>query len=543
MTKLIKVYGDAGTGKTTWCINQIEGLLNAGVDINSIGYLTFSKSQASDAKRRILERTGISLKQNPHIGTFHSVCTKQLSILPENYLKRKHKSEFCKTFGIEYFVPEKEKETKKEDADESEDALEFAGNTLIEFYNRCVNYYAKDPVELTNEEKLKVFALCGFSEKHNFFDLPIDKFFSEYYAYKKKNNLFDFDDILLINYKKKLVPQVEYLFIDEVQDMGFLLQCLFFTYHKSGLIRQIALIGDEKQTIYRYLGASPIWFINLKADEEVTFEKTYRCPKKVWELAKKIEHKMKEKAFRIVKDNGTEGELHELTGVSFDYILGLLNQHKDEKSFLLFRTNNFENQFRQFLDSNQFVYKGLRRSSMFTDKLINLHNGFVKILLEQPLTWLEVDYLMNYVPANPFFARGSKTDWKRKKNTYPSDKEFSHIELAGLGFAFGLFGGQWKNREHLINVVDLSEKQKMFLLDYKPELIQADKVFSGTIHSSKGLEAVNVFLFVDSPIKMELTEGELNIWYTGVTRSKLRLFCVFDLFDKANSDIFCQSTT
>jgi hypothetical protein len=163
------------------------------------------------------------------------------------------------------------------------------------------------------------------------------------------------------------------MFIDEVQEMGFLLQCLFFSYYQSDLIKQIALIGDEKQTIYRYLGASPIWFVNLKCDEKVTFPKTYRCPKKIWGLAKKIEHKMKEKESRIVKDNGVEGELQELTGVSFDYILGLLNKHKTEKSFLLFRTNSFENQFRQFLDSNQFVYKGLRRNSMFTDKLNEIH--------------------------------------------------------------------------------------------------------------------------------------------------------------------------
>lgn len=252
---------------------------------------------------------------------------------------------------------------------------------------------------------------------------------------------------------------------------------------------------------------------------------------------------MKEKESRHVKDNGEVGELHELTGVSFDFILGLLNKYKKERTFLLFRTNNFENQFRQFLDENQFVYRGLRRQSMFTDKLINLHNAFVKIQDELPLTWNEVDYLMDYIPANPFFARGKKADWKRNKNNYPLDKEFNWVELQGLGFSFGLFGGQWKNREHLVSVVDLSDKQKMFLKDYGSTLIENDNVFSGTIHSSKGLEATNVFLFVDSPIKMELNEGELDTWYVGVTRSKLRVFCVFDLFLKADSSNFCQATT
>ena len=114
MTKIVKVYGDAGTGKTTWCINEMINLIqNKNIDPNQIGYLTFSRTQAGDAKKRITQQTDISLKQNKSIGTLHSVCTRILGIEQENYMKNKHKKQFCNLFGIESHYYNLEQKKKK----------------------------------------------------------------------------------------------------------------------------------------------------------------------------------------------------------------------------------------------------------------------------------------------------------------------------------------------------------------------------------------------------------------------------------------------
>lgn len=547
MTKIVKVYGDAGTGKTTWCINEMTHLINnLGINEDKIGYLTFSKTQANDAKKRIQEKTHIDIKRNKSIGTLHSVCTKLVAIEPNNYLKTKHKKEFCELFGIDCFYYKLEQ--KKEEVEQVEENQEHKGNALIQLYNHCLNFYATNPTELDDEQIIYVFEKTGIINKHDIYELPFRRFFREYSAFKQKHGLYDFGDIIFETYKNELVPKIDYLFIDEIQDLGFLMQQVLFNFIKSKKIKSIYLVGDEKQTIYRYLGANPKWFVDLKADKEIVFSQTYRCPKQVWNAAKKIQSKMTDIKEREVLDNGQEGEFKIIEFCDFDTVLQTLLKIQEmpepQKVLVLSRTNKMWQSFSKFLSENKFIHNGLRLKTIFSDKLININNGIYKLTNNKKLDLVEVNYLMNTLPSNPFFLRGTKTKWKKQREKYNLEKEFDLPNLKEIGFIFGI-RDYWKEKHYLINNLNLKgqsgELQKDWLKDNCNKILEEPNVFLGTIHSAKGIDADYVILFADSPALLDLSRGELDLWYVGITRAKKGVFVYCDLFDKSNSNNFLEA--
>jgi len=541
MTKIVKVYGDAGTGKTTWCIHEMTNLLqNLGIEEQKIGYLTFSRTQANDAKKRIQQETGIHPKKNKSIGTIHSVCTRLLNIETEQYMKTKHKKQFCEEFGIEHLY--RNINEKKEEIEQTEENEEYMGNALIQLYNYCLNFYAKEPSNLSDQEIIFVYEQTGIINKHSLHEMPYHRFFREYKNFKEKNDVYDFTDIIFTTYKEKLIPNIDFLFIDEIQDLGYLMQQILFNFMKAGTIKKIYLVGDEKQAIYRYLGANPKWFVQLKCDEEIVFSKTYRCPKKVWEIAKKIQNKMEDIKEREVMDNGEEGEFEIKEFSDFELVLNKLREiPKDKKVFVLGRTNDMWRSFSDFLSERKYLHQGLRHQTIFTNKLINLNNAIFKIISKKNLSLVEVDYLINTLPSSPFFVWGSKSKWKKTKEDSGLKTKYGKKEMQEIGFIFGL-QDYWSEKNYLINNLNLKgesgAKQKDWLKDNCDCVLDEANVFLGTLHSSKGLDTDYVFLFTDSPFKLELNEGEKDLWYVGVTRAKKGVFCFSNLFDRSNSDNF-----
>lgn len=539
MTVVEKVFGDAGCGKTRFCINKINELLSNGVEPSEIGYLTFSKSQSLDARKRIENQTDIVLGKDSAIGTFHSITSRQLNLAAENWLKNKHKRIFCESLGIQYYSRNDNK--IKTEYEETEDNLQMPGNCLIDLYNDCMNRYAKQPVDLNEKEILSVFIAKGLDSKHDFFSLNVVDFFKKYYDFKKKYDLYDYMDVIYKYYKDGLFPDVDYLFIDEVQDLGFLLQRILFNCIKSKRMKNIYVVGDEKQAIYGFMGSEPSWFVDLAADNEITFEKTYRCPEEVWSLAKSIESKMKNIKHRDVQSNGKKGfvEIKDFCNM-FD-MLKIIRKYDGKKVYCLFRTNKQEKEFSDFLIQNNVLFTGIKKRSIFTDKLIHLNNAIYKISKGLELDFIEVDYLFKCLPAKPFFERGAKSKWSKERKNFGSLKKFDKAGLSGLGFIYGLVD-YWSDIEFLVNSLNnVMDLQKLFLSNNCSKILGDVNVFLGTIHSSKGLEAEVVLLSGDSPSLMELSNEELAIWYTAVTRCSDSLFVFCNLFDGCNSNNFNEA--
>ena len=96
----------------------------------------------------------------------------------------------------------------------------------------------------------------------------LKNFIKNYNSLKQKNNLIDFNDLnrLMLklldceDVKLELQEKYKYIFVDEFQDVNPLQDELITKLTNSET--KLFLVGDVKQSIYGFRGASPEWFLN-----------------------------------------------------------------------------------------------------------------------------------------------------------------------------------------------------------------------------------------------------------------------------------------
>lgn len=114
-----------------------------------------------------------------------------------------------------------------------------------------------------------------------------------YTAYKRENDLYDFTDypLYLYNILKKydeFILDVDALFVDELQDIDYEQSFVFSRVQ----CRKKFYIGDEKQMIYAFRGASPDIFDKIR-EGFTTYEliNNYRSKQEIIDLAMNLYHR------------------------------------------------------------------------------------------------------------------------------------------------------------------------------------------------------------------------------------------------------------
>jgi len=107
MVYIKKIIGRAGTGKTTWLINEMATLLESGVRINEIGMITFSTNAANVFKERLMERfPEYSLKHLNKFGTMHHNAASLVGWKKsENEFTKEHYDMFMEKYYPESLIP------------------------------------------------------------------------------------------------------------------------------------------------------------------------------------------------------------------------------------------------------------------------------------------------------------------------------------------------------------------------------------------------------------------------------------------------------
>lgn len=102
----------------------------------------------------------------------------------------------------------------------------------------------------------------------------------------------DFDDMILFPLIKSITVKFtkDLIFVDEAQDLSRARQALIKKFLKP-VVGRIVIVGDDKQAIYGFSGADSQALRNLASSVNAVtlpLSVTWRCPKKVVELAKTI---------------------------------------------------------------------------------------------------------------------------------------------------------------------------------------------------------------------------------------------------------------
>lgn len=271
----LMIIASAGSGKTKVIIHRVASLLIKGVHAANIMAVTFTNEASKTIKNRLEEMIGEN-GQYVTAGTFHK-------IIMANVLQAYPDSEFLAKMKINV------QELAILDDKESGSLLK---ESIGELSPDEIQYLEEKEIETRYFEKTMSEERAKGNDVYDFFssiipgcsdEQPMRIVANVWRKYNEKCRAvqgIDFDDILLVADKmlkkekgiaEDLSKRFKYIMLDEYQDTNPVQMSIMDSiaaYHKN-----ICVVGDEKQSIYRFRGAD----INVI----LTFKKRYPDAKQV----------------------------------------------------------------------------------------------------------------------------------------------------------------------------------------------------------------------------------------------------------------------
>ena len=103
MSHIHKVFGPPGSGKTTYLLNRVEQELADGIQPMQIGYFSFTRKAANEARDRAIAKfPHLNAKTDfPYFRTLHSLAFRCMSVKADMIMQPEHYGEFAAQVGIE----------------------------------------------------------------------------------------------------------------------------------------------------------------------------------------------------------------------------------------------------------------------------------------------------------------------------------------------------------------------------------------------------------------------------------------------------------
>lgn len=219
----IIVEAGGGSGKTRVLIERVKKLLNDGVPACNIVAITFTNMAAEEMKERLIDAPGIG---DCFIGTIHSFANKIFKNSDEEY----------KLYTEEI-----------QDQFMSVLITRFAKELKMDRYMNYKELKKKVDLGIIEEDVLKnSFTEMEWHELKVFFGEQEDSTYPQNIEdLCKKHNVITFDELIkrTTAYFKEINGKIEYLFVDEFQDIGPLEKNFFQALNADNYF----YIGDEKQ--------------------------------------------------------------------------------------------------------------------------------------------------------------------------------------------------------------------------------------------------------------------------------------------------------
>lgn len=357
------VIAGAGSGKTRVLTYRIAHLINKGVDPFQILALTFTNKAAKEMKERIGKIIGGSEAQNLWMGTFHSVFARILRSeadkigYPQNFTiyDTQDSKNLIKTIVKEFGL---------------DDKLYKPGIV----YNRISS--AKNNL-ISAQAYLKNAGIMGDDRSTG-----RPRIGEIYFAYQQRcfrAGAMDFDDLLFktnvlfrdhIDVLHKYQHRFKYLLVDEYQDTNY--SQYLIVKKLAALNENLAVVGDDAQSIYAFRGANIQNILNFRKDypdyKLYKLEQNYRSTKTIVGAANSI---IKNNADQIKKnvftDNQQGNKIKVIKALSDNEEGNLIandiwetqaNEGAKNKDFaILYRTNAQSRSFEESLRRRNIPYK------------------------------------------------------------------------------------------------------------------------------------------------------------------------------------------
>ena len=285
------VLAVAGSGKTKTITTRLAYIINeCGVDPQNILTLTFTNKAASEMRKRALKLINKE-SSTPLLCTFHKFG---LLFLKKYITKLDRAKDFIIIDSDDKYRLIKSIAKKlKIDID-----THFVSSEISKYKNSL--FLPEEAVRRAELKEYKQTALI----------------YVEYQKIITKDNLVDFDDLLLLPYlilssNKELRDEVsrkyKYIMVDEYQDTNELqlklLECLLSEHNN------LCVVGDDDQSIYSWRGANIRNILefnqNFNGAETIKLERNYRSTQQIIDVANSlIEHNLTRLSKTMLSDKG-----------------------------------------------------------------------------------------------------------------------------------------------------------------------------------------------------------------------------------------------
>ena len=367
------IIAGAGSGKTRMITYRIAKMLESGIKEDNILALTFTNKAAKEMSDRIKELSKKKLK-GLTATTFHSFGL----ILLKKYI---HHLGYHNNFSLY-------------DANDNQALIK---NCIISLGYQIPDFNIYSIASLFSDVKT---GRKSFNEEES----AVREIYNEWLLCQKAYNVVDFDDLILLPiriFEKKpfVLEEVQeryrYILVDEFQDTSLL------QYKMVSLIaekyRNIAVVGDDDQSIYSWRGAN---YENIRMFEhdfperkEAKLEQNYRSSGTIVKAANAVIKNNTERKDKDLWTDSTEGArisiLHHETGedeASFiaDDIKRKVREGEKLSSFgILVRTNSLITQIENNLIENSIPHKISGGQSFYDRREIRDILCYLKVLTNE----------------------------------------------------------------------------------------------------------------------------------------------------------------
>src|SRR5271166_5076929 len=248
--KPLLVIAGAGSGKTKTLAHRVAHLVVNGIDPHRILLLTFSRRAALDMTGRVKRITsaamGIGQVDLPWAGTFHAVGARILR-------------EYAARIGLKpsFTILDRSDaadlmDVVRHDLGLSKKESRFPGkDTCLAIYSFAVN--SGSSIKATLRDKFPWAIECK---------ADLRKLFGQYVAAKQRQNVLDYDDLLLawaemmndVDLAAELGDRFDHVLVDEYQDTNRLQSKNVLKLKPDG--RGVTVVGDDAQSIYSFRAAT-----------------------------------------------------------------------------------------------------------------------------------------------------------------------------------------------------------------------------------------------------------------------------------------------
>jgi len=283
------ILAGAGSGKTKTITTRLAYLISIGIDPASILTLTFTNKAAKEMSSRAFKLIE-NMTYPPLLCTFHKFG---LLFLKFNIGILGRKSNFV--------IIDSDDKKKILRVIDKETTTSILASEISKFKNSCM-----DPNESKKTSQDKLF-------------IKISNVYEQYEAYLVKNNLVDFDDLLLLTYNilkqnEQLATttsnRYKYIMVDEYQDTNELQYKLLKMLCKEH--NNLCVVGDDDQSIYGWRGATikNILTFGETFDNTITIklEDNYRSTKNILKHANNLIEHNRDRLGKKLVSTRDEGE-------------------------------------------------------------------------------------------------------------------------------------------------------------------------------------------------------------------------------------------